>query len=276
VYKYKYISINGLGALGLAVGHPMDTVKTIQQMNNQSLSSVKIVARIMKSQGIRGFYKGMMFPLVSAGCLNSVFFGVYGNSLRVLQLSRGNDPGKIVPQDVTVYKDTFIAGCIAGVVQAVMACPSEFIKVRMQTGQGEKSYLEIYDQTSSFCDRDATASGLYVLVYLYARHHMHGHLELNPGTFETLIAGGLAESGTISWMPVVPFDTIKSRMQADDLRNPLYKGMVDCTIKLYKLGGTRIFFKGFVMIAIRSFPVNASAFLAYDMTMKCFKYFFAN
>lgn len=129
----------------MAVGHPMDTVKTIQQMNNRSFSNVEIVAGIMKNQGIIGFYKGMMFPLVSAGILNSVFFGVYGNSLRVLQLLRGNDPRKIIPQGFTetIYRDTFIAGCIGGVVQSVMACPSEYIKVRMQTGQGDNYSMEI-------------------------------------------------------------------------------------------------------------------------------------
>lgn len=41
-------------------------------------------------------------------------------------------------------------------------------------------------------DRDVTASGLYVMAYLYIRHHIHGHLELHPGAFETLMAGGIA------------------------------------------------------------------------------------
>ena len=105
-------------------------------MDNRNLSSIKVMRQLIRKEGLAGFYKGMLFPLVSAGMLNSVFFGVYGKTLRALQISRGYDPKKTIPESITLYEDTFIAGCFGGVIQTSMACPSEFIKVRMQTGQG--------------------------------------------------------------------------------------------------------------------------------------------
>jgi hypothetical protein len=45
-----------------------------------------------------------------------------------------------------------------------------------------------------------------------------------------MIAGGLG--GVAYWGPVYPADVIKSRMQVDDLKNPQYRGMLDCFRKV--------------------------------------------
>lgn len=34
---------------------------------------------------VKGFYRGLMFPLCCNGLLNSIVFGVYGNSFRYIQ-----------------------------------------------------------------------------------------------------------------------------------------------------------------------------------------------
>lgn len=66
----------------------------------------------------------------------------------------------------------------------------------------------------------------------------------------------------------MPLDVIKSRIQADDLSNPQYKGIVDCTVKSYKKDGLHVFRRGFIMCSFRSFPVNAATFLAYEWSLK--------
>ena len=79
-----------------------------------------------------GFFKGLAFPLAAVGFLNSVFFGVYGLTLRLLTTTR-QEAGKGIPY----YRDIFIAGGIAGAVQAIPACPIELVKVRLQVQKGE-------------------------------------------------------------------------------------------------------------------------------------------
>ena len=37
---------------------------------------------------LSGFFKGMYYPLLSAGALNSLFFGVYGVTLRAMTENR--------------------------------------------------------------------------------------------------------------------------------------------------------------------------------------------
>lgn len=72
----------------------------------------------------------------------------------------------------------------------------------------------------------------------------------------------------MSWLPVIPFDTVKSRIQADEFHNRQYKGMIDCCYRLYKNEGIHGFFKGTTMITLRSIPVNAAIFYGYHLLMK--------
>ena len=79
-----------------------------------------------------GFYKGMAFPLVSVGCLNSIFFGVYGNTVRSLTTYRyGSKDAR------PAYLDVFLVGGFSGAVQAFPACTIELVKVKLQSQTSE-------------------------------------------------------------------------------------------------------------------------------------------
>lgn len=67
---------------------------------------------------------------------------------------------------------------------------------------------------------------------------------------------------------VLPLDVIKSKIIADSLTNPVYKGPWDCVKKTYVEGGASRFFQGFCILCIRAFPVNGITFLVYEMLMK--------
>jgi hypothetical protein len=84
-----------------------------------------------------GFYKGMGFPLLTAGVLNSVFFGVYGNCLRALEnFHKRHDPNN---NDVNKYWYTniFFSGVCAGIVQVAVASPIELVKIQIQSQTGK-------------------------------------------------------------------------------------------------------------------------------------------
>ena len=65
------------GSTGLICGHPLDTVKVIQQAGTRS-SITTVVTNIYRTEGMAGYFKGMLYPVLTAGAINSVFFGVYG------------------------------------------------------------------------------------------------------------------------------------------------------------------------------------------------------
>ena len=104
-------------------GHPLDTVKVIQQAGARS-TMVQVMKQIMVTEGIRGYFKGMLYPVLTAGAINSVFFWVYGKVMSGLGERHH-------------LFNVYMAGVAGGTVQLAIACPVELIKIRLQTQVGE-------------------------------------------------------------------------------------------------------------------------------------------
>ena len=83
----------------------------------------------------------MWYPMLSAGALNSLFFGVYGVSLRFMTSQRSpTTTSNHKTISVTSVKPTnweiFWAGCAGGMAQLVVACPVDVAKIKLQTQTG--------------------------------------------------------------------------------------------------------------------------------------------
>ena len=104
------------GSSGLICGHPIDTVKTVQQARGDGMLAV--ARDILTREGGRGFFKGMLYPVLTAGAINSIFFGVYGNLLPLIQRDKQQD-----------YAAIFVAATAGGAAQMVIAGPVELVKV---------------------------------------------------------------------------------------------------------------------------------------------------
>ena len=96
-----------------------------------------------------------------------------------------------------------------------------------------------------------------------------GFLELGSGgranasQTAQFVFGGLA--GTLCWLSVLPFDVVKSRMQATDGRH--YTGMVQCARDSYRQEGAKVFMRGALAMSLRAFPVNGVTFLVYEVLL---------
>ena len=69
--------------VGITVGYPLDTIKVNQQ--TQGLGTFRCAQIIQQQFGVRGFFRGLSFPLAASGAVNSLYFGVYRVSLNRLQ-----------------------------------------------------------------------------------------------------------------------------------------------------------------------------------------------
>ncbi len=119
----------------------------------------------------RGFFRGLGFPLASYGIVNSVFFGVYGNTLRYL---KGSEPGR-KPR----HSEAFLAGCVGGFFQLFVACPVDVVKVVLQSqikkGPG-KIGAGIYDTGKPEIEGEPLPSILYLRIFAVNNsilHHVH-------------------------------------------------------------------------------------------------------
>ena len=78
------------------------------------------------------------------------------------------------------------------------------------------------------------------------------------------LAGGLA--GTLCWLSVLPFDVMKSRMQAAEGAH--YTGMLHCARSSLAAEGPAVFVRGALPMSIRAFPVNGVTFLVYEFLLQ--------
>ncbi|XP_075795292.1 solute carrier family 25 member 45 isoform X3 [Pelodiscus sinensis] len=110
--------------------------------------------RTYRNETVRGFFKGMSFPLLSVAVANSVIFGAYSNALLYLTATHHRDRSTNPPS----YAHILTAGCFSGLMQeaantfcrclvlemkssrrlamsnseAVVLAPVDLIKVRLQ------------------------------------------------------------------------------------------------------------------------------------------------
>ncbi|CAI6359216.1 unnamed protein product [Macrosiphum euphorbiae] len=300
-----YLSGWTAGIVSTLIGHPIDTVKVIQQVNNSTVKTT--VKDIYHQDKLKGYFRGMMFPILSVGVANSVFFGTYGNVMRLIQIQRNdNQTNKNV--DVRFcsdaenlhnywHLDVFLSGSIAGIPYAFINTPIEVIKTLLQARNVKKQdNVETTDPlktTSAFkmigelykvngirslyrggtllFIRDVPSMGIYMLSYehLCSMLTKLSYSEIKKESMPMhvqIVSGGIA--GVLSWVLVLPFDVIKSKMITDSLTQPLYKGAWDCAKKTYNKGGAKSFLRGLRLLCIRAFPVNGIAFATYETIIK--------
>lgn len=126
------------GIMGLLVGHPMDTIKIRSQtMPDKRVGQIMI--NTFKLEGFRGFYKGLVAPMLTTGVTTAIFFGVHGNTLRFLRNHLEAPPDQHC-EGVLSYPlwhwDEFFSGAFAGAVNTIFSAPVEAVKTRMQANAG--------------------------------------------------------------------------------------------------------------------------------------------
>ncbi|KAI7897080.1 mitochondrial carrier domain-containing protein [Mucor mucedo] len=268
----------------VVVGHPADTIKVrLQTQPSPPIysSAMDCVRKLVKEEGAKGLYRGVMSPLAGIGFCNAVMFMANGHSRRLLQ--NGDD------KKVLSIFEIGVAGSMAGSVMAFLNCPIELLKVKLQTqdpkgvlganGKLEPAFKGVIDcgirtvRSQGFKGiyrgmgitlmRDTPSYFAYFVGYeglkrMFQSMRPDGQLT----TFDLLMAGGL--SGFAAWIPAYPQDVIKSNFQ-NDLR---YKSIGQVVKTLYKTSGPKAFINGIGPTLVRAFPANAATFFAYEMAME--------
>ncbi|KAM9301644.1 solute carrier family 25 member 45 [Gastrophryne carolinensis] len=274
------------GALGLVVGHPIDTVKVRIQTQSRYHGILDCIVKTYKKETTLGFFKGMSFPVVSVAVSNALVFGMYSNALCFL-----NGTSKDWKYTSSNHQ-IFLAGCFSGFVQVYFTAPIDLIKVRLQNQTDslksgkkkansqaryrgpmrcavtifrEEGIAGLYRGSTAMAIRDVPTFGLYFLTYEVICRWMTNDGEI-PSTWTMLFAGGWA--GTVGWAAANPMDVIKSRLQMDGMYSKQYRGVLDCTVKSIQQEGTRVLLKGLTVNSLRAFPVSAVTFLGYEKLLQ--------
>ena len=124
-------------------------------------------------QGIRSLYKGMAFPFVAVGGINSLYFGVYGSVLRVLmRRGQSTDAG---------LGSLVVASGLAGVASGVPTTPVELVKIKLQIQPAAAQRLGIVP----FSDVAHSSFALYYRLFSKVSlsrsnkfHNLHSYLSI--------------------------------------------------------------------------------------------------
>lgn len=237
-------------------------------------SMVDCSKSMLRNEGARGFYKGMVSPIVSNAPINAVIFGAYGQASRFLQQHSQLEYLRPI--------DHFVAGSFAGLLQTVFSAPSELVKITLQVDQKATKtsstqcaqYLlrkygvvrGLYRGWAITAARDMPAIGIYFYSYDVIKSCLSGGDRANETNATLLISGGFA--GSLSWLLLQPLDVVKTLKQS--LRPEKMQPIAAIVRQHWAAEGPGFLMKGYAATLLRSFPVNAVTFLVYE---KCMEFF---
>ncbi|XP_030068737.1 solute carrier family 25 member 48 isoform X2 [Microcaecilia unicolor] len=115
------------GITSVMVGHPLDTVKTRLQVGKGYGSTLNCICTVYRNESVAGFFKGMSFPLASIAFYNSVVFGVFSNTQRLISQHRYENPNH-----APALSDLVVASMVAGLISVGIGGPVDLVKIRLQ------------------------------------------------------------------------------------------------------------------------------------------------
>uniref|UniRef100_H3B665 Mitochondrial 2-oxodicarboxylate carrier n=2 Tax=Latimeria chalumnae TaxID=7897 RepID=H3B665_LATCH len=258
--------------------HPLDVVKTrfqIQRGNNDPNSYKSLgdcFKTIFRKEGLFGFYKGILPPILAETPKRAIKFFTFEQYKKLLGYMS-------LPSGVTFT----IAGLGSGLTEAVVVNPFEVIKVSLQANRNAFA-----EQPSTFAqarfivrtegfgfhglNKGLTATlgrhGVFNMIYFGFYFNVKNVIPANKDPvleFVRKFGIGLV-SGTIASVVNIPFDVAKSRIQGPQ---PIpgevkYRTCFKTMATIYKEEGYLALYKGLVPKIMRLGPGGAVMLLVYE------------
>ncbi|KAM0682539.1 Mitochondrial carrier protein ymc2 [Mitosporidium daphniae] len=279
------------GIAQVLVGQPFDTVKVLLQSSSRSSAAsggtMRFTLDTIKKEGFAGLYRGTTVPLFGIGLCVSVQFAALEQMKRFFSANRilgaNSDSGKTAQLSLGQMA---VSGCVAGIANTVFSGPVEHIRIRLQartenfTGAtdcirriyGGGGLRAIYQGQIMTMLRDGVGFGAYFFSYeaLVARHQNATKVARSKIETWRLMAYG-AIAGVSFWSVAFPFDVIKTKIQVDSYKlgeKRKFPTALACARHIFSTDGVSGFFRGFVPCFLRSAPVNAATFVAFEYAMR--------
>lgn len=272
---HRFLAGTASGVALVIVGHPLDTIKVRMQLSSGATppSLVQVVRDIARTQGIRGFYRGFVPPVLFTGGINTVLWGLQFTFTDMME-SAGVGGGPTTR--------AMLAAIPSGLLVSVLVTPIEGLKTRMQAASGSDgmrraSTISVLNHTLTqegglrglFRGWSATALARVSNYGYFGGNAFFSGLLSSPEesggwgkTRTSLLAGGLA--GLCYWTCAFPWDTLKAKMMLAPVPYPSLRA---AGTALYRDAGIFGFWRGFTPCVLRAFPANAAAFAGFSMAM---------
>ncbi|KAK2974691.1 hypothetical protein RJ640_021906 [Escallonia rubra] len=276
------------GAIAATVVCPLDVIKTRMQVGlpdagHSGLRGSVIVTslqNIIRTEGLKGLYRGLSPTLVALLPNWAVYFTVYGHLKDLLRSHAKSDAELSIGANM-------IAASGAGAATVIATNPLWVVKTRLQT-QGMRPGVVPYKGIFSALRRIAQEEGIrgwysgllpslagisHAAIQFPAYEKIKSYLakrdnttisELSPG--KVAIASSLSK--VVASVITYPHEVIRSRLQEQgQIRNSEthYSGVVDCIKKVFRKEGLPGFYRGCATNLIRTTPSAIITFTSYEM-----------
>lgn len=200
------------GATNALVGHPMDTVKSKMQAQSGFLSGADsgmagVVRRVWRTEGVRGFYRGVVPPLMGSSVYRSLQFAVF-EAVYTREKELGWDQA-LVPGAGGLAWATVAAGACGASARAVGESPIEYAKVKRQTGQ----VWQLREVYQGFAMQYLRTVGLMTLIFcgVDSVSRWRGGEAAKTPSHRFLTWGGVS---MLAFWAIWPLETLKNQVQA--------------------------------------------------------------
>jgi len=270
------------GCMATSCIQPIDMVKVRIQIGGAeggSTSPIEVTKKLLREDGVAGFYKGL-----SAGLTRQVFYTGARLGLYDMFTEAAKTPGEKMP-----FWKTTVCALTAGGLAAVIGNPADLSLVRMQADtmlpEAERRNYRGVGHALTSTIRDEGMGGLFKGAVPTATRAMalnFGMLGFNSLAKDQLQAAGVtgpaqlfgasAIAGFFASAFSLPFDYVKTqvqKMKPDPVTGELpFKGPVDCAMQQIKKGGITRLWTGFPTYYVRIAPHAMITLIAQDQVKK--------
>lgn len=290
----KFISAGTAACIADIITFPLDVAKVRLQIQGEGSAALKsglvktgvsqnkgmfgMIVNIVQKEGPKSLYNGLCAGLQRQMCFASVRIGLYDS---VKNQYGTLASGSLPPGHVAIR---ILAGITTGGMSVVFAQPTDVVKVRMQaqvTGLApryvgtisayrtiavEEGMKGLWKGTLPNITRNAIVNAAELVCYdlikefILARKLMTDNV---PCHFTSAFAAGFCATVVAS-----PVDVVKTRFM--NSHHGQYSGAVDCAVKMFKEGGMKAFYKGFMPSFIRLGSWNICMFVTFEQLKRLF------
>ena len=261
--------------------HPIDVVKTRLQVSGDASSGARnykalgifgTVRVIAAEEGVTAFWKGIGAAWMREASYTSLRLGLYGPIKHAMGVKSNSS-----------FFLKFAAGSAAGAIGSFVGNPFDVLKTRMMASEGKEppslgnAARALYRQQGiAGFYRGLEANVMRAMVLNGTKMACYDQIKgmiiksgLIPAGLTTQFCAAFA-AGFFMATTVSPFDMVRTRLMNQPPDAKIYKGFIDCTIKIIAKDGPGGLYAGFVPIWARFAPTTTLQLVIFEQLKPIF------
>ncbi|KAL4497372.1 hypothetical protein ABPG72_011307 [Tetrahymena utriculariae] len=254
---------------------PLDMIKTTMQTSSNKQSILGCAKEIYQRSKMKGFYRGMLFPLIGSSFFSAIYYGSNEQMKKLICFFSNHkyDRTSLPLQYI------FFSGSFAGLTTSCISIPVEHVKIRLQTQKNQQftgsidcfkkilrnhGVVGLYNSSILQLSRDFIGCGSFFVMYDITKRHFKRQNNGELDKLRLFLSGCVA--GMSYWPLCFPLDVIKTKMQSDSFVKPEFQNIKDCALQIYRYEnrGFLNFYRGFLISNLRSIPNSAIALFTFE------------